>query len=52
MRFRRIAEPRQRFVDHRPSLYRAAVWNNRDEWYECQRKIEELTEKANQEEQK
>lgn len=49
MQFRRIATPKQRYVDHRPSLYRAAVTNNRTEWDECQQRIEELTEKANQE---
>lgn len=49
MQFKRIAPPKQRFVDYRPSLYRAAVTNNQAEWDECQRRIEELTEIANQE---
>lgn len=49
MIFRRIAVPKKRYRDKRPSLYRAAVTNNRAEWNDCQRRIEELTEKANQE---
>lgn len=47
MKFKRIAKPKQRYVDSKPSLYRAAVTNNRAEWDECQKRIEEITRRVN-----